>query len=314
MLLDLIFFILTSSILIASATFLIISLNKIAHFLRISKFTSAFIIMAFATSAPELFIGISSGLSKTPELSLGNILGSCIIHFTLLAGLFILLGRGIKINNGKIGKDIYFVLFSILLLIILFLIGNSLSRIDGVILLSFFSLSYYRIFKKSKKYKAKLKKRTLKKSEIIIYSFTFIISLGILFVSSYYIVKFASAIAIDLKISNIIVGMFLLSLSTNLPELAFGFKAVKMGYKEMALGDLTGGTLTNIGLVIGIVSLISPITAPLNSFIVASIFLFVSAFIFITFMKSESEFKKIEGVSLILLYSLFMIIEFFIRG
>jgi cation:H+ antiporter len=313
LIINLIFFALAAIVVMISSTILIKTLNKIAEFLHISRFTAAFIIMAFATAIPELFVGISSAISGASSISLGNLLGSSILHFTLLVGIFILFGEGIKVRNGKIGKDIYFVLISIVLLIGLGAIGREISRIDGAILLIFFSASYYRIFKKSKKYPAKFKHKKTKKYEIISYPIIFIIAIGILFVASKYIVEFASLIAIDLHFPEIIIGLFLISFATTLPEFIFGLKAVKMGYKELALGDLTGGVLTNIGFVLGIVALIRPIAIDITPFIISSVFLFISAFIFVTFMKSDKELKESEGIALILLYVFFMAIQIFMR-
>ncbi|MFA5174048.1 MAG: hypothetical protein WC438_02610 [Candidatus Pacearchaeota archaeon] len=313
MITEIIFFALTSVILMISSTFLVTSLNKIAHYLRISKFTAAFIIMAFATSIPELFIGISSAIAKTPEISLGNLIGSSIVHTTILMGMFVLMNRGIKVKDTKIGKDIFFVIGSVLLIIILFLIGKSLSRIDGIILLLFFTLSYYTIFKKSRQHKEKLKKQEYKRYKIIGYSFTFIISLFVLFFTSNYLVKFTGIIATQLGFPELLIGILLLSISTNLPEIAFGYRAYKMGYKELIVGDLTGGTLVNIGLVLGIVAIITPITTPTIPFLITSCFLFLSSLIFLIFLRTDRELKTIEGIFLILLYLLFLIIEFFMR-
>lgn len=310
---NLLFFMLASIILMASSTFVIISLIKIAHFIKISRFTASFIIMAIATSIPELFIGISSAISKKPSLSLGNVFGSSILHFTLLAGIFILMGNGIKIKDKKIGFDIYFVLSSIVLIIILALIKNSVSRIDGIILILFFTISYYRIFKKSTRYKAKLENKRIKNLKMAGYFAVFFISLIILSISAKYAVNFASLIAIDLKMPEILLGILLLSLTTNLPELAFGFKAIKLGFEEMTLGDLTGGVLTNIGLVIGVVSIIHPIKIEFISFIIISLFLLMSGLIFTMFLKSKKELNVIEGIILILLYVLFITLEFFMK-
>lgn len=313
LLLNLILFILTSIVLMASATFVILSLNKIAFFLRISRFTASFIIVAFATAIPELFIGISSAISKNPILGLGNVLGSSMLHFTLLSGIFILMGGGIKIKENKISKDIYFVLGSIFLVIVLALINSSLSRIDGIILVSFFLLSSYRIFKNKSKNGAKLGNKKIKRIKIVKYFIVFFISLIILFITSKYIVNFASLIAIDLNLPKILIGMLFLSLATNLPELAFGFKAIKLGYENMALGDLIGGVLTNIGFVLGIIAIIYPIQIEIISFIIVSSFLLISAIIFTIFLKSGKKLKAIEGIGLILIYILFIIIEFLIK-
>ena len=309
LLLSIVFFIISSAVMITSSTFLVKSLIKIARFLRISRFTAAFIIMAFATALPELFVGISSAVSKIPSLSLGNVIGSSMLHLTLLMGIFILLGNGIKVDSKKIGKDIYLALFSITLLIILFIIGNSLSRIDGAILLAFFALSYYRIFRRRKKFRGQLKRKKTRRLDIILDSFIFVLAFFVLLYSSGYVVRYASLIALNLQVPQLIVGLLLLSFSTTLPELTFGIRAIKMKHKEMVLGDLTGGVVTNLCLVVGLVAIIQPIKTSLLAFLISSLFLFVSAFVLITFMKSEKELKNGEGIALILIYVLFMIIE-----
>ena len=86
-LLNLFYFGLSSIFLILSGVFLVKSLTKIAKFLGISEFSAAFIIMAFASSVPELFVGISSAISGNPGLSLGNVIGANILNLTLISGI-----------------------------------------------------------------------------------------------------------------------------------------------------------------------------------------------------------------------------------
>jgi len=98
-----------------------------------------------------------------------------------------------------------------------------------------------------------------------------------------------------------------------LPELTFGITASNLKHKEMAIGNQIGSVITNIGLILGIVALIYPIKAEFMLFFIASTFMFISAFIFIVFIKTGKKLRKIEGISLILLYVLFIIIELLIR-
>ena len=311
MILNLIFFILSCIVLIISGTYLVKSLSTIAKFLRLSEFSAAFIIMAIATSIPELFVGISSAFSNTPALSLGNVIGACIIDLTLMIGIFVLIGKGIKIKNGKLGKDIYYVLMAILLVGILYLIGNQISRIDGIILILFFIGNSIRIFRKREKYRKKYKPETkIKKLAAIL---IFLIAIILLFLASEYVVRYSKSLAIDFGLSELFVGLFLLSIATTLPEFIFGIKAMQAGKKEMALGDQTGTVLTNLTLIVGLVALISPITTPLIPFIISISFLFISAFIFITFLKSEQTLHVGEGVALILLYIFFIVLQYFIK-
>ncbi len=312
MLENILYFILSCIALIAGGIFLVKSLSKIARFLRISEFSAAFIIMAFSTSLPELFVGISSALSNNPGLSLGNVIGANILNLTLITGVIILVSKEIK-TTRKIGKDAYFMLVAIILIIVLYIVGKSLSRTDGIILLCFFFFNSYRILQKGKKYTEKIKIDEKEGRSKLFYLLVFIIALVVLFVSSSYVVKYASYLAVDFNLPRIVIGLFLLSIATTLPELVFGISAARLKHKEMSIGDEIGTILTNSTLILGVVSIITPIEVSFLPFLTSSIFMFIAAFIFATFLITGRKFETLEGVSLILLYILFLIIEFFIR-
>jgi len=190
---SIIYFIIFALILMVSGIYLVRSLSKIARFLGLSEFSAAFIIMSFASSIPELLLGITSALNQSSSLSLGNVIGANIMTSTLVAGIIILTSKGIKIKSQKIGKSAYFMLASIIVLITLFIIGKELSRIDGFILLILFGFNTYYIFKKRIKYKQKLKSigETQKKFKYLI---IFLIALIGLFISSNFVIHYASGV------------------------------------------------------------------------------------------------------------------------
>src|SRR4030042_3732889 len=272
---NLLYFIIASIFLIISGAYLVKSLSKIARFLGISEFSAAFIIMAIATSLPELFVGISSALLGNPALSLGNIIGANILNLTIVSGIIILMGKEIK-TDKKIGKDVYFMLVAMILIIGLYMLGNLLSRIDGLILLVFFFFNSYRVLKKRKKYPEKIK-HSKKEKRKFMYLLIFLIALIVLFISSNYVVKYASAIAIDLNIPQLIVGLFLLSFATTLPELVFGISAEKTGHREMGIGNQIGSVVVNSTLILGVVALIIPIRVSILPFSISSLFMFIVA-------------------------------------
>jgi len=300
------------AVLIISGIYLVKSLTRISRILGISEFSAAFIIMAFATSIPELFVGVSSALSGTPALSLGNIIGANIIDLTLITGIIAISAKNIKFKSRRVRGDTEFMLFSILILIALYVIGSSLSRIDGVVLVSLFAIHIYRVFKKRKKYKGKIKDGTTRTKRFI-WLLIFLLALVGLFISSSFVVTSAKALAIDLNFPTILIGIFLLGIATTLPELVFGISAVKSRHKVMAIGDQIGTVIANTTLIIGIVAIISPITVEFMPFLVSALFMFISAFIFVTFIKTGHKLEKIEGISLIMIFILFIIIEFFVK-
>lgn len=305
---NLLYFALSCLILIISGVYLVKSLTKIARFLGISEFSAAFIIIAFATSIPELFVGISSAVSGAPALSLGNIIGANILNLTLISGIIILSAKKIDLKSRKINADVYFMLGVILLLIILFSIGKQLSRIDGIILLIIFSVHTYKLLKKKQKYK---KNKKINKNKFLWISI-FILSLIGLLLASSFIAKSAPILAKNFGVSEIIIGIFLISFATTIPELVFGVTATSLKHKEMAIGDQVGTIVTNIGLILGIVAIIHPITTELQPFLISSIFLLISGIIFYIFAKTNRELSNLEGIGLILVYVLFALVEFFV--
>jgi cation:H+ antiporter len=109
-------------------------------------------------------------------------------------------------------------------------------------------------------------------------------------------------------------GIFLISLGTSLPELMFESKAVMSGHQSMAIGDLIGSVITNSTLVLGVTSLIMPIHVNSLIYLSSTMFMLFAAFIFFTLAESDNKFTWTEGISLLLLYVLFIIIETYIKN
>lgn len=309
---DLIYFAVACFILVVSGTGLVRTVTKIAQFLRVSEFAAAFVIMAVATSLPELSVGITSAIAEEPALSFGNVIGANILDLTLVLGIIIIAARGIKIREKVIKRDSKWMSIITILPLILFLIGNSLSRIDGVILIAIFLVYSYRMFKTRKRHEKKLKEK-IGRYEIIFTVFLFVICLALLFVSANFVVKYASALAIELSLPPIMIGLFLISIGTTLPELTFGVRAAMLKHGQMALGDQIGTVICNSTFIIGLTALICPITAAFTPFVIAFAFLILVSFLLITFIESGNMLGIKEGIFLVLIYIFFIMIEFYMK-
>src|SRR3989344_3262028 len=106
--LNIVLFIVAALVLLLSANWLVKSLLVIIRFLRIHEFTAGFIIIAVATSIPELMVGILSALEKNTAMALGNVIGANIIDLTLVAGIGVLLVRGYRIGSKETKRDALF--------------------------------------------------------------------------------------------------------------------------------------------------------------------------------------------------------------
>lgn len=297
-------------VLVKSADYLVRSLTKIAEYFKLTEFAIGFIVVAFATSIPELFVGITAALDGTPSLSLGNVIGANILDLTIVIGVAALLSRGIKVESPSIRTDTAYT-FLITLLPLILMADRELSRLDGCLLLVVFGFYMINIFRQEHRFRELL--GSVSRKEFVHSLAVMVFALLFIFASARYVVKYASLIAEDLSIPPILVGLIIISLGTTLPELTFESRAVMRKHGYMALGDLLGSVVINTTLVLGVVALIHPVQADYTLFITSAAFMVVVGFIFMTFVESEKYISWQEGVALILLYVLFVVVETNIR-
>ena len=321
---NLVLFILACIVLVQSNSFLVKSLAKISYFLKLNEFTIGFIIMSLATSLPELFVGIMSALSGTPAFAIGNVIGSNILDLTLVIGIAALLAKNINIESKIIRKDmIYMLLIAVLPVILLMdhhfwwklgLFPNmipGLSRLDGIILISAFVYYIFTLVQQEAQF-SKIVDKTSRK-EAIKFMLLFLVSITLLLISAHFVVDYAKLLSIDLAISPLLMGLFIISLGTSLPELMFETKAVLSQHQSMAIGDLVGSVITNSALVLGVTAIIAPIAVNSVIYLTSTLFMLFAAFIFFTFAESGEKITWTEGIALLFLYVLFIIIETYIN-
>lgn len=294
-------------VLAISAEFLVKGLTKVSYYLRLTEFVVGFMIVAVATSIPELFIGITSALNKYPVLSLGNVIGANIIDLTLVIGIASILRRGIRVETKAVKVDTLYMFIIMLLPIILMFFDHEISRLDGCILLVAFFLYIFRLLGQEKRFRETIDH--IPRKEFFTNVAISAISLVLLFLSANMAVKSATSLAVDLSIEPILIGLFILSIGSTLPELTFESTAILERHKYMALGDLIGSIVVNSTLVLGITAIICPIRADFLLFLTSSFFMITVAFLFMTFVECEKHILWQEGVALILLYILFVIVE-----
>lgn len=313
-------FLVSSLILVVSGGYLVKLILKIASFLKLSEFVVAFVIMAFSTSIPELFIGISSAMEGNPALSLGNVIGSNIADVSIIIGIAALVKKGVRTKNPFIKKDSLFMFLIAAIPIILMLFDKTLSRTDGIILIIVFVLYVGHLFRERRLLEKKTDKKSINNNDnnnnqpIIITVILFTICLSILFLSSHFVVEYASQLALDLFLPPILIGLFLLALGTSLPELIFEMRAVLAGKGDLALGDAMGSVVCNSTLVLGITAIISPITNGFLLFVTSAIFMIFILFLFMALIKSKRGLSISGAVVLILMYIFFILFEFYFKS
>jgi cation:H+ antiporter len=303
---NILIFLLAIAVLVKSANVTINSLTTIAKSLDVSEFIIATVLMGTVTSLPEFFVGINSAIKNVPQIALGNVIGASILDITLVIGLPLLIAGKIKPKSKNVESSLKYLLI-ILILPLVFILDKTISRTEGFMLLLVFAIYIYTLLKRKR-----IKKITRKiiPKKIFSNSIKFLIGVALLIISSHFVVSNASIIAKNLAIPQVIVGLFMVSIGTTLPELTFGIKAVLSRHPGMVMGDAIGSTIANVLLVLGTTSLIRPITPTIKPFILGSVFLLVSALILYLIVKRGKQLNFKHGIILTSVYIIFAILEF----
>ncbi len=310
MILNIIFFLIAIGVLVYSGSWVVRSLTKFSVSLKISFFVISFILMAFATSIPELFIGISAAMRNEPIISLGNVLGSNIVNLSLILGISVLLVKKIKIKTKAIRNDFWHAAV-IGLLPFALIVDGILSKIDGLILLAVFAIYLYFLFQEKRIFHkiAEVEENHFLKGcalNLVI----FLVAVIGLIVSANYVVVYGTMVALDLQIPIILVSLFLIALGTSLPELVFSVMTVAEK-REMTLGNLLGSTVMNASLVLGLTAVISPIIISDFTFLIKGVIALVLIFITLLIaVNTKKALGQVTAILLLVIYLAFAIFEF----
>ena len=304
-------FILSAVFLARSATFLVKALTKIGQFYKLGEFAISFILMAFATSLPELFVSIMSAANHSPELAIGTVIGSNIAALTLIIGIAVIAAGTIRVKSAIKKKDIVY-MAGIVLILIMLMMDGSLSRPDAGILLMIYAYYIYNLFSQKKRFESKTVRVTKKEfSESI---GIFIASILALVLSARVLVWSVEGIGEMLSIPVTLIGIVVVALGTSLPELSFELTAIKEKHQDMVLGDIIGSVVTNSALVLGVVGMINPgDNLDLRLINTGLVFLALVTFGILIAVKNDGKISTKEALVLIVSYLLFISVEYLVK-
>lgn len=307
-----------------SAEFLIKGLVNLGKRLRWSEFVTGFIILGLATSAPEFFVALNSGREGVPQLSLGNLLGGIVVLFTLLIGLnalwqgsipadgkfsaidiMRLLPRALPFRRAHFFVKDFFLMAGLILFPLLLLVDGELSRIDGLGLLVIYLLFIIHAVYERRTDGWQPPKQTVSWQKIWL---RLAAGLAGLLVFSWVIVKQAVFLAGIWQVPAVILGLALLSLGTNLPELVLTFKT-RHQHGEVAVGDILGSAVTNV-LILGLLAIFYPFRIiAIQPVLIVSISLAAATVLLIIFFQTKNRLERWEGGVLVGVYLVYLFLE-----
>lgn len=236
----------------------------VAERLRVPQIVIGLTIVALGTSMPELCVSVVSALKGTPDLAVGNVVGSNIFNALLIVGVAALVAP-MTILRSTVFKDVPCALVASVVLLMMCQNDWVITRLDGAILFVFF-LVFMRLTIKGatsaqpapqevEEKEASAGKQPMKGW---LAGLWMVVGLAALIGGSNLFVGGATEVARALNVSDAVIGLTIVAGGTSLPELATSVVAAKKGNSGIAIGNVLGSNVLNILFILGLTGMISP--------------------------------------------------------
>jgi cation:H+ antiporter len=301
-------------LLIKGADFLVEGASSLARRCHVSDLVIGLTVVAFGTSTPELFVNIIASLKGNTDIAIGNVLGSNIANVFLILGVASVI-YPLSVTRGTVWKEIPLSLLAALLLGILandqWIDGKDfsiLSRIDGLVFLSFFTIFMYYSFSIAARIEG-MEEHVPAKQHSPIKSFLLVLSgLAGLGLGGRWIVETAAQIAMSAGMSQSMVGLTVVAVGTSLPELATSSVAAYKRNVEIAVGNVVGSNIFNIFFVLGISAFVKPLPFQIKNNVDVGVVIGASLLLFLyMFTGKKRVLDRWEGGLLVVLYVGYMV-------
>ena len=283
---------------------------ELSHKLSIPKIIIGMTIVSFATSAPELIVSLNATMMGYSDFALGNVLGSNIANLGLVLGIVVI------IYPITIKRRFYYTDFPLLILstavFYLFIASNSeISRTEGIIMLVFILLILFYLFYYQKPDTSSLDNDlSLGRQKVSTSFFLLVISAAILWLGAETLIKSSISVANKFNVSERIISITMVAIGTSIPELAASVAASLKKHNDLAIGNLIGSNIFNLLVVIGITSIVNPITG-IDFDIISKDMIWVVVFSFIllplVYFHKRNKLNRMKGIILLAMYVAFII-------
>ena len=230
----------------------------IAERLKLSTLLISTVVVGFGTSMPEMMVSVQAALSGSPDISLGNVVGSNICNTVLVLGIAAVIFP-IACNSSHIRRDVFVGVVAALFLTGLSFTGV-INRFAGIAMVSIL-IAYLSYCIWSEKRKAKLSEQEFHEVEhkLLVAVPIALVSIVCLVGGAKLLVLGATSLAHTFGISEAIIGLTVVAFGTSLPELATAFSAARKKHSDVVIGNILGSNLFNIFAILGVTSIVKPI-------------------------------------------------------
>ncbi|WP_402372158.1 calcium/sodium antiporter [Isoptericola rhizosphaerae] len=249
---------------------------SLARTMGMSSLVVGLTVVSFATSSPELAVSAGAALSGSPGLAVGNVVGSNIANILLVLGISALVVP-LMVTSRVVRTDIP-VMIGLSVLALVLALDGTISTADGVLLLALLAAYLVVTIIRSRRGRddappaaaagaagaptkaasAPRRFRATRTRSILLDVVLVAVGVGLLVLGAQLLVRGATQIATSFGVSDLVIGLTVVAVGTSLPELATSVIAVRRGEGDLAVGNIVGSNIFNIGAVLGLTAVVAP--------------------------------------------------------
>lgn len=300
-------FIVLGYILARCADWVVKAVSYFSHTLHVKSFLFGFVLLGFATTIPEMFVAYQSVRDGVPQLSVGNLLGGSILLLSFVMGASAIFLKRIILDHGMSTFDIGMSALVVGAPAIVIWDGK-LTRVEGLILIGMYFVHLIFINKEQHILSTieQHAKHVKHAGHAMLFGIGGIIGMAI---ASRYLVTIGEAAATFLGIPTFVMGLFLITFGTNLPELTLAVEAIIKKKRDVAFGDILGSSVINTPI-LGVICLVSPFAMPDYERVRMTLLLLALVSVFFFWAAStKKDITRREGIVLFTMYIAFVLFE-----
>ena len=292
-------------LLIKGADMFVDGSSSVAKILKVPSVIIGLTIVALGTSFPEAAVSITASIQGKNEMALSNIIGSNTFNLLMVIGMSAFI-KGFAVDQDIKKRDLPFNILLTAVLLFFTFTGRKIGRLEGIIFIIILIGYIWILIKSALKNKTEEEAVAMSVPTSILF-----ILIGVVAIigGGQLVVNNASAIASELGLSDLFIGLTIVAIGTSLPELVTSVVAAKKGESGLALGNAVGSSILNILFILGFSAVLSPISVVSAEFFMVMIdiiILLIVSMILQVFCVTRDKVSKFEGVICVLLYMGYM--------
>lgn len=326
-------FVLGLVLLTFGADWLVTGASRIARALGMNPLVVGLTVVAFGTSAPELVVSGAAALRSQPGLAVGNVMGSTVANVGLIVGLGALI-RPIHVHRRLLARESPLLIF-VLAIVMVLSYNHALGRLDGLALMVGFAVYLHFLLRWARDERVESDReapsetakggargaaaggskggalanahRASPAPALWVDWVRTVVGLGCLLLGAHWLVDSAVAIARAFNVSDAVIGATMVAVGTSLPELASTVAAAARGLGDIAIGNVIGSNVFNLGLVLGTAALLNPLRLPPETVVRMVLPALIFCILLIPLAYTRWRVDRWEGVLLLVGYAGFIV-------